>query len=113
MVTADRTSVDTLTTFANTPLTDFTNEEHARAQREALRRVESELGTTFPLIIGGERRMTADTFASFNPARPDQVVARFAKAGPTEADQAIQAAWRTFRSWQYTPAAERAGYLFE
>jgi 1-pyrroline-5-carboxylate dehydrogenase len=113
MVTADRTSLDALTTFANTPLTDFSNEEHARAQREALSQVEAELGTTFPLIIGGERRMTAETFVSINPAQPDQVVARFAKAGPAEADQAIQIAWRTFQTWQYTPATERANYLFE
>jgi 1-pyrroline-5-carboxylate dehydrogenase len=112
-MTADRTSTETLTEFVNTPLTDFGNADNARAQAEALRRVESELGTTFPLIIGGERHTTAETFASINPAQPAQVVARFAKAGAAEAEEAIQAAWRTFQTWQYTPASERAGYLFE
>src|SRR5262249_32237335 len=70
MVTADRTPVDTLTTFANTPLTDFSQEENAQAQREALRLVTAELGTTFPLIIGGERHMTTDTSLPLSPPPP-------------------------------------------
>ncbi len=113
MVTADRTSAETQTEFVNTPLLDFRDAAHASAQEAALKRVESELGATFPLIIGGERRLTADTFTSINPAQPEQIVARFAKAGVGEAEEAIQAAWRTFQSWQYTSASERASYLFE
>ena len=113
MVTADRPSLAARAPFANTPLLDFNTPENARAQEEALRQVESEFDLTYPLIIGGERRQTAETFASINPARPDQVVARFAKAGVEEANQAVTAAWETFQTWQYTPAAERAGYLFE
>ncbi|WIG60217.1 MAG: Delta-1-pyrroline-5-carboxylate dehydrogenase [Ktedonobacterales bacterium] len=56
--------------------------------------------------------MTADTFTSINPARPEQVVAVFAKATVQDANEAVEAAWKTFQTWQYTPAAERAGYLF-
>lgn len=112
MVTADRPSASTITDFANQPLTDFTREDNVKAQQEALRQVESELGHTYPLIIGGERRYTTDTFASINPAHPDQTVALFSKAGVNEVNEAVDAAWRTFQSWQYTPATERAGYLF-
>ena len=71
------------------------------------------MGATFPLIIGGERRTTAETFASINPAQPTQVVARFAKASADDANEAIEAAWRTFQTWQYTSASERAAYLVE
>jgi 1-pyrroline-5-carboxylate dehydrogenase len=113
MVTANRTSTTMPAEFVNETVLDFSDPKHATAQEAALRRVESELGATFPLIIGGERRMTADTFASINPAEPAQVVARFAKAGAAEADEAIRVAVRTFQTWQYTPASERAGYLFE
>jgi 1-pyrroline-5-carboxylate dehydrogenase len=112
MVTDQRPSSDTVTPFANTPLIDFSREENVRAQEAALRQVESELGRTYPLIIGGERRKTTETFDSVNPARPDQVVARFAKAGGDEANAAIEAAWRAFQTWQYAPALERAGLLF-
>ena len=104
-------SVEELEPFANQPMTDFTREENIRAQEEALRQVESELGRTYPLIINGERRMTEDTFTSNNPARPEQVVAVFAKAGIAEVNEAVEAAWQRFQTWQYTPAKERAGYL--
>ena len=113
MVTADRPLATSLAPFVNTPLTDFSREENIQAQEAALRQVESEMGTTFPLIVGGEKRSKSDTFASINPARPDQVVARFAKATPQDVDDAVKAAWQRFQTWQYTSATERAGYLFK
>ncbi|MGH2486549.1 MAG: aldehyde dehydrogenase family protein, partial [Ktedonobacterales bacterium] len=113
MVTADRPTATSLAPFVNTPLTDFTRAENIQAQEAALRQVESEIGATFPLIIAGEKRATSDTFASVNPARPKQEVARFAKATVQDVEDAVQAAWKTFQTWQYAPAAERAGYLFK
>jgi 1-pyrroline-5-carboxylate dehydrogenase len=113
MVTADRPSLTTVSPFVNTPLTDFSNPENAQAQEAALRQVESELSRAYPLIIGGERRMTADTFTSINPAHPDQPVGTFAKASIADASAAVEAAFETFKTWQYTSAAERASYLFE
>lgn len=98
--------------FANEPFTDFTKEENRAAQEAALKQVESEFGHRFPMIIGGERKMTDETFTSLNPARPDQVVGVFAKATVADVNEAIEAAWKRFQTWQYTPAAERAGYLF-
>ena len=112
MVTADRTSVTAMAPFANQPLTDFSIEENRRAQETALRQVESELGRTYPLIIGGERRHKDATFSSINPANPEQVVAYFAKADVADANAAITAAWEKFQTWRYAPAEERAGYLF-
>ena len=110
---AGSVSVEALEPFANQPFTDFTREENIRAQEEALRQVESELGRSYPLIINGERRMTADTFTSNNPAHPDQVLAIFAKAGVAEVNEAVEAAWKRFQTWQYAPAEERAGYLLK
>jgi 1-pyrroline-5-carboxylate dehydrogenase len=110
--TPPRTSPQTLPAFRNEPLTDFANPESVRAQEAALRQVESELGTVFPLIIGGERISKPETFASVNPAHPDQVVARFAKANADDAKRSVEAAWKRFQTWQYTGAEERAGYLF-
>lgn len=115
MVTADRTSVaaqGSMAPFVNQPLTDFSIEENRRAQEAALRQVESELGRTYPLIIGGERRHKDATFTSINPANPEQVVAYFAKAAVEDANAAVTAAWEKFQTWQYTSARERAGYLF-
>src|SRR5947209_18242479 len=53
--------------FTNEPLIDFNKAEHKRAQIEALAQVKSELGRTYPLIIGGQKISSTDTFASVNP----------------------------------------------
>lgn len=110
---AGSVSTEALEPFANQPFTDFTREENIRAQEEALRQVKSELGRSYPLIVAGEKRMTSDTFTSTNPAHPEQVVAVFAKAGVAEVNEAVEAAWKRFQTWQYTPAEERAGYLLK
>src|SRR5215469_13627770 len=113
MVISDAATAALGIPFANTPLTDFTEAANRAAQEAALQQVESELGRTYPLLIAGERRMVSDTFTSNNPANPSQVLAILAKAGETEATEAVEAAWQRFQTWQYSPAAERAGYLFK
>ncbi len=102
-----------LTPFRNEPFTDFTIEANAAAYRAALERVREQLGQTYPLIIGGEAIATDDTSTSINPANPQQVVGRFAKATTDHADQAIRAAAQAFESWRFVPPAERAGYLLK
>jgi 1-pyrroline-5-carboxylate dehydrogenase len=98
--------------FKNQPLTDFTKEENRQAQKEALEQVKSELGATYPLIIGGKKIFTDETFTSINPSLPDQVIGRFAKASVEQANQAVQAAAEAFESWKRVPAEERVGYIF-
>ncbi len=100
------------TPFKNQPLTDFTREENRQAQATALTQVKSELGATYPLIIGGKKIFNDDTFASINPSQPEQVIGRFAKASVEQANQAVQAAAEAFESWKRVPADERAGYIF-
>jgi 1-pyrroline-5-carboxylate dehydrogenase len=41
------------------------------------------------------------------------VLAIFAKAGVAEVNEAVEAAWKRFQTWQYAPAEERAGYLLK
>ncbi|QBD78368.1 L-glutamate gamma-semialdehyde dehydrogenase [Ktedonosporobacter rubrisoli] len=98
--------------FKNESFTDFSKEEHKRAQAEAIEQVKSELGRTYPLIIGGKKITTQDTFASVNPSQPDQVIGYFARATVEQANEAVRVAAETFEKWQYVPAEERAGYLF-
>jgi len=109
----ERISVDTISEFRNEPPTDFTREENRRAQQEALAQVRSELGHRYPIIIGGERIQTAETFDSINPAHPEQVVGVLAKATVELANRAVETAARAFESWKRVPPAERAAYLFK
>ncbi len=50
------------TAFRNEAFTDFTKEEHKRAQIEALEQVKSELGRSYPLIIGGKKLAGGEYF---------------------------------------------------
>ena len=100
------------TPFKNEALTDFTRPENRQAQGEALEQVKSELGQTYPLIIGGEKIFNNATFASVNPSQPDQVIGYFARASVEQADEAVKAAAAAFETWKRVPAEERAGYLF-
>jgi 1-pyrroline-5-carboxylate dehydrogenase len=98
--------------FTNEPLADFAQPVVRQAQSEALQQVKQELGRTYPLVIGAEEIWGEETFASLNPAQPDQVIGYFARATIEQANQAVQVAAETFETWRRVPAQERAGYLF-
>src|SRR4051794_40654229 len=98
--------------FRNEPFTDFTKEENARAMRDAIAKVQSELGREYPLVIGGERIKTGDFLESINPANRTQVVGRFHKATKELASRAVEEAAKAFETWKNTPAADRADLLF-
>src|SRR5436305_14657439 len=97
--------------FRNTAYIDFTNEENARAMREALRKVHSQLGTEYDLVIGGQMVRTKDKIKSLNPAKPSEVVGIHQKAGAEHVEPAMQAALAAFEKWQYAPVEQRVGIL--
>ena len=78
--TIERAALRAKTPFKNAALIDFTKEENRQAQMQALEQVKSELGRTYPLIIGGQKITNKDTFASVNPSQPDQVIGYFSRA---------------------------------
>jgi 1-pyrroline-5-carboxylate dehydrogenase len=98
--------------FRNEPFTDFSQEENARAMREALAQVARELGRDYPLVIGGERLQTGDFLVSTNPAKKTEVVGRFHKATKELATSAVEKANEVFRTWSRTPPNVRADLLF-
>ncbi len=99
--------------YTNEPLTDFTRPENQTAFKAALDKVKSEIGRTYPLIIGGEEIVLDETFPSINPARPQEVLGHFAKANEEYAEKAMQAALQAFESWKFTPAEERSRFLLK
>jgi 1-pyrroline-5-carboxylate dehydrogenase len=98
--------------FRNEPFTDFSKEENARAMREALAQVKSELGRDYPLVVGGERIETGDFLESRSPARKTEVVGRFHKATKELANRAVETANETFKTWSRTLPQQRADLLF-
>ena len=98
--------------FRNEPFTDFSKEENARAMREALAKVATELGREYPLVIGGERVETGDILESTNPAKKTEVVGRFHKATKELARRAVERANEAFQTWSRTLPQQRADLLF-
>ncbi len=100
-----------LSPYHNEALTDFTLPANQAAFSRALELVKAEIGRTYPLVIDGEAISPDATFPSINPARPAEVLGRFADGSADHADQAIAAATAAFATWKLTPAEERARYL--
>jgi 1-pyrroline-5-carboxylate dehydrogenase len=79
---------------------------------DALARVRATFGTTYPLVIGGERIAGPGTIPSVNPAHPAEVVGDVVAGSRADVDDALEAATTAFAGWSRTPVAERAGLLF-
>jgi 1-pyrroline-5-carboxylate dehydrogenase len=101
-----------LYSFANEPFTDFSRDDNRKAFETALKKVEGDLGRSWPLIIGGERIEPGESFTSINPARKDQVIGTFAKGTSDDVEKAVAAAWKAFEEWREVPVKERASLLF-
>src|SRR5665213_2416501 len=97
--------------FRNEPFVDFSQEENARAMRDALMRVSDQLGREYDLVIGGRRMRTEEKIRSLNPANPSQVVGVHQKADAEHAEIAMQAALAAYNDWRITPVEERASLL--
>jgi len=100
-----------LPAFRNAPNTDFNLEGNRARMRAALERVAKGLGGKHPIVIGGRSISDREMIASVNPARPSQVVGRWARATAADADAAVAAARAAWPAWAARPAPERAAIL--
>ncbi|MBN9392465.1 MAG: L-glutamate gamma-semialdehyde dehydrogenase [Chloroflexi bacterium] len=99
--------------YKNEPLTDFSQPKNRLAMEAALAKVASQLGQTLHPVVGGKKLESDKFLNSYNPARPDELIARFYSATSDQAEQAVQVASETFKTWQKVPYTERAEYLFK
>ncbi|MFN8530086.1 MAG: L-glutamate gamma-semialdehyde dehydrogenase [Anaerolineae bacterium] len=102
-----------LPTFTNETYTDFSRPDEKAAFQAALDSVKARLGQRYPLIIDGQRITTDSDLPSVNPSRPAEVIGHFASASIAQVEQAIAAADRAFKTWQFVPVEERARYLLK
>lgn len=100
-----------LTPYTPEPYVNFSESGPRQAMLDALKLVESQLGRTYPLRIGGKKIETAGTIDSTSPGNSAQVVGRVGKADAEAAKAAIAAAETAFKSWSRAPAEVRARYL--
>ncbi|MGB3478495.1 MAG: L-glutamate gamma-semialdehyde dehydrogenase [bacterium] len=99
--------------FRTEKYNDFTKPAIRKKMEKALAQVESQLGREYKIIIGGKRIKLDKKFLSYNPSKKGEIIGTFQKADEKTAEQAMQVALETFKSWRYTPARIRANYLFK
>lgn len=99
--------------FRNEPFTDFSVQANKDLMETALKKVRSELGRKYPLMIGGRAVHTDKELVSTNPSNPKEVIGSFSKASKKEAEEAMQAASTAFESWKNTCPIDRARCLLK
>ena len=87
------------------------NEELQSAFEAALQRARQDLGRTYPMIIGGEERLTDETFDDRSPIDRELVVARFPVGGRQDVRDAVAAAHAAYPGWRDTPWRDRLAVL--
>ncbi len=99
--------------YQHESMTDFSITENRKAMEDALREMRSQLGLSYPIIIGGERIDTEQKIVSVNPSNPRQVIGHVSKADTALVDKALEAGWKAFSQWKKVPGSERARYLYK
>lgn len=99
--------------YANETYLDFADPAIDAAQKAAIEQVRQQLGKTYKNYINGQWvEGEHGHFESINPCQTDQIIGHFPMASRAQALGALDHAWEAFRSWKFTPASERADYLF-
>ncbi len=97
--------------FENEPPTNFALEPNRAAMRDALAAVRTQLGRTYPGVVGGSALPVTKTIDRANPSRMSELIGRTAAATAEQANAAVAAALAAFDGWRDTPVAERAALL--
>ncbi|KLV28679.1 L-glutamate gamma-semialdehyde dehydrogenase, partial [Priestia megaterium] len=108
-----KTNTKEINTYRHEPFTDFTCEDNKREFKNALIRVQSELGKSYPLVIGKELITTEEETVSINPANKDEIIGRVSRANEELAEKAMQTALSTFNTWKKENPEVRANILFK
>ena len=92
--------------FKNAAELDFSDNTNKEKILEAFQQVDKEKGSTYPLIIGGERIQTEKKITSLSPATKE-VLGYACSCSQDLAKKAIETANEAFKTWSVTPAEER------
>jgi RHH-type proline utilization regulon transcriptional repressor/proline dehydrogenase/delta 1-pyrroline-5-carboxylate dehydrogenase len=109
----DQSSADTkpAPVFTNEPPLDFSKAEVRDEFQAAVDSVAEEFGRDYHLVIGGRRVETRGQLVSRNPSQRNQIVGTVDAASPDDAQDAIDAAQKAFKSWSKVDVSYRAEYL--
>jgi RHH-type proline utilization regulon transcriptional repressor/proline dehydrogenase/delta 1-pyrroline-5-carboxylate dehydrogenase len=92
--------------YANTPLLDFSRDEHRQRFGKALAEVRSSLGRRYVVSIAGAPQ-TSGLHHARNPAAPDEILGAVELTSAAGALAALANAADAFAAWREVPAADR------
>lgn len=87
------------------------NEELQQRFDEAVERVRSELGKTYPIVVNGEERLTGQVYEERSPIDHDLVIGRFSQASAEDVNDAVAAAKAFETEWDRLGWQERVRLL--
>ena len=99
------------TSFKYAPDTDYADTEKRIKAERALAEVKQQLGKTYQPLIDGEYVEADNYLDSVNPARTSELVGKIGQISVEQAETAMEAAKKAFKSWKKTPASTRADIL--
>lgn len=107
------TVLERVSEFKNEPVIDFKDPANRQKMQAALDDARKSFGSTYDLVINGQRVKGHGTFESRNPSKPDEVIGTLQKATKHQAREAVASAEQAFGEWSKVPAAQRAELLFK
>ena len=97
--------------FQNAVATSFASPDNRGRLSHALERARAQAGGSFAMQIDAAPVETSQWIESHNPADPQQIVGRAARAGAEHVAQAVRAARTALPDWSGTPATQRCTAL--
>lgn len=97
--------------FENTKIILFKTPDEQKLMKDAIKKVESEFGKEYPLIIDGKEIFNSEKIKSTNPSKPSEIVGLVSKASKSQAAEAIEKAYKNFSWWSKESQAKRSAIL--
>lgn len=94
--------------FYNLAPLDFALKEVRLSTERALAEERKKLGKTYLPVIGGKAQAVAEKMPRPNPSQTAEIVGQIGMASLKEADLAIEAATKSYKTWKKVPANKRA-----
>ncbi|MDH5681897.1 MAG: L-glutamate gamma-semialdehyde dehydrogenase, partial [Spirochaetota bacterium] len=98
--------------FVNEPPLDFSIKATRDMLSESIKKVKSNPGARYPIVIGQENIFTDRKIVSRNPSKPDEVVGHVSMASEELLEKAIHTATSSQSQWERTSPAKRVEYLY-
>ncbi|MEC8863460.1 MAG: bifunctional proline dehydrogenase/L-glutamate gamma-semialdehyde dehydrogenase, partial [Planctomycetota bacterium] len=104
-------AMNTKATFVNEPPVDFSIDANRARMQQALEKVESQFGRSWPLVIRGENVAGDGTLEVCDPSNSNRILGTCEIASSDHVDVAVAAAKDALTSWSKTHVRQRAELL--